>query len=110
MDHAVKFGHLAVTVGEHRKVGGVTLRLLDVAVPPHMGFDGIDRQADHLHVAFLPLRLQPCDFPQFGRTNRREVLGVAEKNAPAVPQPFVERERPMRALLFEVGCDLTKLK
>ena len=100
--------YAAVAIGDHREVEGMALRLLDVVGPPVVRIDHVDRKPDRLDVALVPLGLQARHFAELGRADRREVLRVAEEQAPRIAQPLVEADRTLGALLFEVRRGLAE--
>ena len=59
-----------------------------------------------LRVALGELGLQPRHVAQFGRANRREVLGVREQNRPAVADPLVKMDGALRGLGREIGRNI----
>src|ERR1043166_4981464 len=66
--------------------------------------DRIDAEADDLCVAFFEFWRQPGHVPEFGRANRREILGVGEQDRPATADPVMEIELPLCRLGREIGC------
>src|SRR5437763_953004 len=61
-----------------------------VARPALVRVDGIDAEADRLHVALVELGLQLRDVTELGRADRREVTRMREEDPPLVAQPLVE--------------------
>ena len=110
MNHSVKAGNRAIGISNKREVQGVSLGLGDVADPGMVVFDRIDREADHLDVAAVELRLEPGDGAEFGRANRGEVLRVTEQNRPRGAHPLVEAEEPFSGLSFEIRGRVAKLE
>ena len=53
-----------------------------VATPAFVALDRIDAEADDLDAALVELRLDAGHVTKFGRTHRREVLGVRKHHAP----------------------------
>ncbi len=84
------------------------MRLRDVGRPLAVGVDRVDADADGLDVALVPLGLEARHGAELGGADRREVLGVREEQAPAVAEPFVEADRPIRGLGLEVGGDVAE--
>ena len=74
-----------------------------------MVVQGVDRQADDLHVPPVELRLQARDLAQLGGADRGEVLRMAEQHAPAIAEPLVEVHRALAGVLLEIGGDLAEL-
>src|SRR3546814_3293517 len=89
---------LLIGVGDHRIIELLPLGRFDVLFPALVRIDRIDREPDRLHPALVPFGAQPCDFAQLGRADRREILGVAEEQAPGRPEPLVETDTPLRAV------------
>ena len=64
----------------------------------------VDGQADHLDVRACRTRLLELGrVAELGRADRREVLGVAEEDGPAVALPVVEVDRALGGVGLEVG-------
>src|SRR3546814_14693784 len=93
----------AVGVGQQRVVERRAGDLLDVLAPALVVLDAVDRQADDLDVALVPLRLQGGYAPELGGADRRVVLGVREEDGPAVALPLVEVDGALGAVSGEVG-------
>ena len=68
-----------------------------------MPLDRIDAQADDLGIPLLELGLESRHVAEFRRADRREILGMREKDRPLVADPFVEMDRALRGLGFEIG-------
>ena len=75
-----------------------------------MIFHGIDAETDDLDVAAVEFALQAGHGAKLGGADRREILRMREQNAPAVAEPFVKADRPLRRIRFEIGRDLTELQ
>src|SRR3546814_215631 len=109
VDQVVERRYLLIGVGDHRIIELLPLGRFDVLFPALVRIDRIDREPDRLHPALVPFGAQPCDFAQLGRADRREILGVAEEQAPGRPEPLVETDTPLRAVSLEIGGNLAKL-
>jgi hypothetical protein len=59
-------------------------------------------KADDLAVALLELRLQPGHVAELGGAHQHEVPRVREQDGPAIPDPFVEVDLPLRRIRREV--------
>src|SRR3546814_10897427 len=70
--------------------------------------DLVDAQADQLRVPFIELGLQACKLPQFGRADRRVILGVRKKHGPIGAEPLVETYPALGGFRFKVRCDVAK--
>ncbi len=101
--HPVSLGDLEVGVGDHRVVRGGALRLLDVLGPLLVVVDGVDGQADDLHVALVEFRLDAGHVAELCRADGREVTGVREEDGPGVADPVVEPDLAFRGFRLEVG-------
>jgi hypothetical protein len=71
-----------------------------------MLLDRIDAQADQLGVAAGELRFDLGHVAEFGRADRREILRMREEDGPAVADPLVEIDRPLRRFGGEVRGDI----
>ena len=108
VDHVVEVGDLLVGVADQREVDLRALGLLDVVRPLVVVLGRVDREADHLDVALVPLGLQLGDVAELGRADRREVLGMGEQDAPAVAEPLVEVDAAFGGVSGEVGGLVTE--
>jgi hypothetical protein len=100
--HTVELRYLEISVADHRIVRRRALRLADVDRPLLVVLDRIDGKADHLDAAFLEFGLQRRHAAELGGADRREILGMREKHAPAVAQPFVETDRAFGSVRLEI--------
>ena len=100
--HAVELRHLEFGVADHRVVGREALRLGDVGRPALVVVDRIDAEADDLDAALVEFGLQRRHAPEFGGADRREILGVREKHAPAVAEPFVKADFSFGGVRLEI--------
>ena len=71
-----------------------------------MILDAVDRHADDLGVALLPLGGQLRDSGEFRGADRGEVARVAEDDAVAVAQPLMEPDGAGGAFGGEIGGDV----
>src|SRR5262245_27430727 len=101
-EHAVELGDVEIHVGDHRIVGRVPLRLLDVVRPARVFVERIDGQADDLDAALVEFRLDLCHVSELGGADRREVLGMPEQHHPLVADPIVKADLPFGRLRFEI--------
>ena len=108
-EHPVRLRHLEVGVGDDRVVGRVALRLLDVLHPALVVVHRVDREADHLDVAAVELRLDAGHVAELRRADRREVLRVREQHRPRVADPIVEADPSVRRVGLEVRCGVAEL-
>ena len=70
-----------------------------------MGFDGVGRQADQLDAALGELGLELGKGAQLGGADRGVVLGMGEKDSPAITDKLMEVNRAFGGLGLEIGCD-----
>ena len=108
MDHAVEGAHFPIWVCDHGEVNLVALGLLDVLLPPLMGFKGVHRQADDFDASFVELRFNFSNIPELGGADWCKIFGMREEDAPAVAQPFMKLDLPKGGVCFEVGGDIAK--
>ena len=101
--HVVELRDLQVGVGDHRVVDGRALGLLDVLDPAAVIRHRVDGEADDLGVALGEFGLDPRHVAELGRAHRRVVLRVREQDRPAVADPVVEMDRPLRRFGGEIG-------
>ncbi len=105
--HVVELRHRQVAVADQRIADHATGCGLDVGEPALVIGDRIDRQADHLAVAPLKLRLEPGEIPELGRADRREVLWMRKQQAPGIADPLVEADRARGRFGREIRCPIT---
>src|SRR5690606_17357849 len=96
-------------IGNHGKIEPRPLCLFDVEPPLVMRFDGVHRKTDRLDVAPIPFCAKFRHFAKLCRTDRREVLGMAEKQPPTGPKPVVEMDSAFSSILFEIWGSLPEL-
>ena len=108
-EHPVQLRDVEVGVADHRVVGRVPLRLLDVIGPLRMVADRIDREPDDLDVSAVELGLDLGHITELGRADRGEVFRVGEQHRPRAVDPVVEVDSPLRGFSLEVWCFVTEL-
>src|SRR6266542_2084371 len=109
-EHPVQFRHLEIRVADHRVVRRVSLRFLYVGRPALMVVDGVDAEADDLHVALVELRLDARHVAELGRAHRREILRVREQHRPRIADPNVTPDASLGGFGLEVSRDVTDLE
>ena len=108
MNHAIEDAHFPICVCDHGEVNLVALGLLDVLLPPLMGFKGIHRQGDDFDASFVEVRFNFSNIAELGCADWCKSFGMREKDAPAVSQPFMKFDLPQGCVCFEVGGDVAK--
>ena len=83
-----------IEVADHRVVGGVSLRLLDVPRPARVNAGRIGARTDHLDVAVVNFRLDPGHVAELGRANGGEICRMGEQHASRVSRPIMEVKLP----------------
>jgi hypothetical protein len=81
----------------------VPLRLFNVRGPFAVVVDRIDAQAKDLAVPRGKFRLESGHVAKFRRTDWREIFRVRKQDGPAVADPLVELNRPLRGFGYEIG-------
>ena len=102
--HVVELGHRQICVANHRVLGQIALRFLDVLRPKVMVVYRVDRQSDQFCIAFGELGLYLCHVAEFGGADRCEVFRVRKQNRPAVANPLMKINFSLRCIGCEVGC------
>src|SRR3546814_19825194 len=98
-----------VVIPDHRKVYVLAAHILDVLRPAMMIADLVDAKADQLRVPFIELGLQACKLPQFGRADRRVILGERKKNGPIGAQPTVEQDQDLGGFRSQLRGEVAQL-
>ena len=104
--HVIELGNRKVGIGDDRILRPVAGYILDIGKPLPVIVSRVDRQAYNLDIAPRKLVLKPGQRPKLGGTDRCEILGMREQNAPAASQPVVECDLAMGSLRCEIRCDV----
>src|SRR5215472_18735128 len=100
--HVVGLRDLELGIRDHRVADRGALRLLYVLRPLLVIPERVDADPDDLAVALLELRRDPGHVAELGGAHRREVLRMGEQGRPAVADPLVELDGPLRGVRGEV--------
>ena len=101
--HVVEFRDLQVSVANHRKADGGSLRFLDVTSPLRIVFGGIDAESDKLRIAALKLRFHFGEGSDLGGAYWAKGFSMREQNGPTVSEPFMKIDFSLSGLRREVG-------
>ncbi len=108
--HVVQFRHFQFRIADHRVVHRVALRLLNIGRPLGVVVHLIHAQADDLAVPLGELAGKACHVAELGGTNRREILGVREKDRPSVADPLMKADGSLGRLGGKVRCCIVDAK
>jgi hypothetical protein len=78
VDHIIELGHLAVGICQDGEIQRLSLGLLDIALPARVAVERVNREADRLDLALVPVRLETRDFRELGGADRGVIPGMAE--------------------------------
>ena len=101
MPHVIELRDGEVRVGDHGIGRHVACNIADIRQPSGVVVCRIDGRADHLDIAGCKFILQPSQRAEFGRAERCKSL-ECKNSPPAVAEPVVKTELPLRCLCGEV--------